>query len=66
VHVCSRSSVRSSSNQQVIRHCGLEGKAEFKWIGGARVTMTRFDPLVDDKFMCVTRGLEVRGKKLWI
>jgi len=50
---------------EIVRQCGLEGKAEFKRIGRDEVTMIRFNPAGgDEKFMCVAHGLEARGMKL--
>lgn len=65
---CSCAERPTSVQMQVnalVRECGLEGKAELKWIGDDQVAMTRFDPDGgDDKFMCMSHGLEARGLKL--
>lgn len=49
----------------LVRQCGLEGKVEFRWVGGGKLTLTRLDTDADyDEFMCVSRDLEARGMKL--
>jgi hypothetical protein len=63
---CTRTSTATQDEvNSLVRHCGLAGKMELKWIGGDKLTMTRLDADTgSQEFMCFSRGLEVRGIKL--
>lgn len=49
----------------LVRHCGLAGKVELRWIGSNKLVLARLDADAgSQEFMCFSQGLETRGIKL--